>query len=270
MLRDSQILSYESDNMNIFQKCFGIKRHDLVFVREKIASFEASKKYFEMIKKRINHVPIQYLIGDWDFMDHTLRVGRGVLIPRDDTEVLVTQSAKLLSGVDKPVVLDLCSGSGAIAIVLDSLINNPDMQITAIEYSKDAYDYLKYNVKRHEKNINCLNMDIFKCYDNFEDGSVDAIISNPPYVCSKDMEHLQSEVKFEPEIALNGGKDGMDFYRVILGTWTKKLKKGGFLGLEIGIGQLNSILDMFKYYNMNSIKYFKDINGIYRAIFGVK
>lgn len=270
MLKDSKVQSYESDNMNIFQKCFGVKRHDLVFMREKTAPFESEKKYFEMIKKRINHIPVQYLIGDWNFMGHTLKVGEGVLIPRDDTEVLVMQSAEFLSGIDKPVVFDLCSGSGAIAIVLDSLVSNPDMQITAIEYSKYAYDYLKYNVKRHKKNINCLNMDIFKCHNNFEDESIDAIISNPPYICNEDMECLQSEVKFEPEMALNGGKDGMDFYRVILSKWTKKLKKGGLLGVEIGIGQLESILGMFENYNMNNIKYFKDINGVDRAVFAVK
>lgn len=270
MLIDGNIPSYESDNINIFQKCFGVKRHDLVFMREKVASFESVQKYFEMIKKRISHIPVQYLVGNWNFMNHDLKVGKGVLIPRDDTEVLVKESAKFLSDIDKPVVLDLCSGSGAIAIVLDSLVSNPDMQITAIEYSKDAYDYLKYNVKRHKKNINCLNMDIFECHDNFEDESIDAIISNPPYICSEDMEFLQPEVKFEPEMALNGGGDGMNFYRIILSKWTKKLKKGGLLGVEIGIGQLESILGMFENYNMNNIKYFKDINGVDRAVFAVK
>ena len=270
MLKDSKVQSYESDNMNIFQKCFGVKRHDLVFMREKTVTFESEKKYFEMIKKRINHIPVQYLIGNWNFMDHTLKVGEGVLIPRDDTEVLVKESTKFLSGIDKPVVFDLCSGSGAIAIALDSLVNNPNMQITAIEYSKDAYNYLKYNVKKYRKNINCLNMDIFKCYDNFKDESIDAIISNPPYICSEDIEFLQPEVKFEPEMALDGGKDGMDFYRLILSKWTKKLKKGGLLGVEIGIGQLESILGMFKNCKMNNIKYVKDINGIGRAVFAIK
>jgi release factor glutamine methyltransferase len=270
ILKKQKIQSYESDNINIFQNCFGIKRHDLVFVREKIAPFESAQKYFEMIKKRINGEPIQYLIGNWNFMGHDLKVGEGVLIPRDDTEVLILESVKLISKINKPIVFDLCSGSGAIAIVLDSLINNPDMKITAIEYSKEAYSYLEYNVKKHKKNIQCLNMNIFECHNLFADNSIDAIISNPPYICEEDVNSLQREVKFEPEIALNGGKDGLDFYRIILNKWVKKLKKGGFLGIEIGWGQLGSILDMFKICGLRDIISFKDINGVDRAVFAVK
>jgi release factor glutamine methyltransferase len=223
-----------------------------------------------MIKKRIDGMPVQYLIGNWNFMGHELKVGKGVLIPRDDTEVLILESAKLISKIHKPVVFDLCSGSGAIAIVLDSLINNPYMKVTAIEYSKKAYSYLDHNVKRHKKNIRCLNMNIFECHDIFDDNSIDAIISNPPYICSEDIESLQIEVKFEPEMALNGGKDGLDFYRIILNKWVKKLKKGGFLGVEIGAGQLENILDMFRSYGLRNIIFLKDINKIDRAIFAVK
>lgn len=270
ILKDNKIESYESDNMIIFEKCFGIRRHDLVLMREKVASFENIKKYFEMIEKRIMHIPVQYLVGDWEFMGHSLKVGKGVLIPRDDTEVLIKECAKFLLAVDKPKILDLCSGSGAIAIVLDTLISKPNIQITAIEYSKEAYNYLKCNVERHKKNIKCLNRDIFECYSDFEDESVDAIISNPPYICSEKIKSLQSEVKFEPVMALDGGKDGMDFYRVILSKWTRKLKKGGLLGVEIGIGQSETVLNMFKEYKISDIKCFKDINEIDRVVLGTK
>lgn len=228
-----------------------------------------------MLYRRSKGEPVQYITGVCEFMGIKLRVGNGVLIPRDDSEVLVTESVKILNlkinegEKDKPRIVDLCSGSGAIALSIAKFLNvNSD--IYAIELSKVAFNYLKKNIKLNNIYIKPILGNIIDSFIQFDDNSIDVIISNPPYIPSKDIKNLDEEVKMEPLIALDGGPDGLEFYRIICSRWLTKIKDGGFIAVEIGINQGRQVKNIFSLNGLTNIKTYLDINGIPRVIIGYK
>ncbi len=206
--------------------------------------------------------PLQYVIGKWDFFESEFYVGEGVLIPRPETEELVELALKELMAYQSPVVYDLCSGSGCIGLSIAKKIKSS--KVYCIEKSKDAFKYLTKNATGVDNAI-IINDDINNVIDIEE---ADLIISNPPYIKSGEISALQKEVSFEPRMALDGGDDGLDFYRIINNKWFPTLKKGGILLLEIGNEQgeeIKSILSNFK-----TVKVFKDLYGNDRMIKAVK
>lgn len=231
--------------------------------------FEEKDRLDEIIEKRLSGVPLQYIIGKWSFMDREYYVGEGVLIPRDDTEVCVRECLFMLSDKPCPNILDLCSGSGIIAITLSKLI--PDSSVTAVELEDAAFEYLKKNIESHNaKNVTALQGNIFQCHKNFEDGCFDAVISNPPYIKTDEIAGLQREVGYEPETALDGGKDGLDFYRCIAENWIPKLKNGGVVSLEIGETQAEEVCFLLEKSGIADLGIKRDIQGLDRTIFGTK
>lgn len=208
--------------------------------------------------------PLQYLLGTWDFLSLTLEVGDGVLIPRPETELLCEITAARLKGTAQPRVLDLCAGSGCVGLGIASLC--PSASVTAVEKSPEALGYLKRNLSRYPQwRVTPLCADILT-----EEIAVsepfDAIVSNPPYIPTAELPALQREVQHEPAMALDGGEDGLRFYRVIAERWIGHLRPGGFVAVEVGIGQAEAVARLFSQTGLTAVSCNEDFAGIPRVV----
>ena len=250
----------------LVEKVFGFNRLALITKGEEtVASEEKLAVLAELTEKRLNHEPLQYLLGKWSFMGIDLLVGEGVLVPRDDTEVVTSLCIDFLSGKENPSVIDLCAGSGAISLALEKYAN---CKVTAVELSDKAFSYLTQNIKLNNSAVNALNGDIFECHKDIADNSLDLIVSNPPYIKTADIASLQKEVQHEPAMALDGGESGLDFYRRIVPLWKSKLKTGGALAFELGEGQYDEVSRILADNGFGGITESIDFGGIQRAIIG--
>ncbi len=215
------------------------------------------------LARRKKGEPLQYILGKWEFYKGEFYVGKGVLIPRQDTETLVEVATQFLKTKENPKVIDLCSGSGCVAISIAT--DCPTAEIIAAEKYKKAYKFLEKNIKHNKtNNVTPMLLDITKK----PLGQYDLIVSNPPYITQKDMQTLSKEVKKEPKTALFGGEDGLYFYRVIAEKWIPCLKKGGKLAVEIGIGQDQEVIEIFKKAGLTNAEAQKDLCGVQRVVFG--
>ena len=230
-------------------------------------SDDATDEILSLAEKRISGVPLQYIIGEWDFMGRTFKVGEGVLIPRPETEILCQYVIDTLKGKKSPCVYDLCSGSGCIAISIK--LDTPDADVYAVEKSKDAYFYLNTNNKLlcTDSAVTLINGDIFNINEFKTLPEADIIVSNPPYINSDEIAGLQKEVQFEPAMALDGGSDGLDFYRLIINEWKSLLKSDGMFAFECGENQADAISDILKTNGFDSF-IIKDYNDIDRMVIG--
>lgn len=250
----------------LVEKVFGFNRLALITKGEEtVASEEKLAVLAELTEKRLNHEPLQYLLGKWSFMGIDLLVGEGVLVPRDDTEVVTSLCIDYLSRKESPNVIDLCAGSGAISLALEKYAN---CKVTAVELSDKAFSYLTQNIKLNNSAVNALNGDIFECHKDIADNSLDLIVSNPPYIKTADIASLQKEVQHEPAMALDGGESGLDFYRRIVPLWKSKLKAGGALAFELGEGQYDEVSRILADNGFGGITESIDFGGIQRAIIG--
>lgn len=248
------------------EKVFGFNRLALITKGEEtVASEEKLAVLAELTEKRLNHEPLQYLLGKWSFMGIDLLVGEGVLVPRDDTEVVTSLCIDYLSCKESPNVIDLCAGSGAISLALEKYAN---CKVTAVELSDKAFSYLTQNIKLNNSAVNALNGDIFECHKDIADNSLDLIVSNPLYIKTADIASLQKEVQHEPAMALDGGESGLDFYRRIVPLWKSKLKAGGALAFELGEGQYDEVSRILADNGFGGITESIDFGGIQRAIIG--
>ena len=231
----------------------------------KLGEYQSYKDDFVNMKRLADFLwrlktgePLQYVMGKWDFYESEFFVGEGVLIPRPETEELTELVIDYAKSLEKPVIFDLCSGSGCIGISVAKKLSNAF--VYCIEKSKDAYKYLERNAK-DVANVECILGDI---NNEFDLPSADIIVSNPPYIKSGDMKTLQKEVKKEPSMALDGGDDGLDFYRIINDKWKKYLKDNGRLFLEIGEDEGESIKDALSAFSNITVK--KDLSGNDRMV----
>lgn len=235
-----------------------------LILREEDIPDQLCEKAIAMAHRRVSGEPIQYILGSWSFIGRDYKVGEGVLIPRDDTEVVVAEALKRCDNIPKPVIVDLCTGSGIIAITLAKEL--PNATVFAVEKSDIAFSYLTENIALHQAKVHAIHADLQNCVNDFEDGSLDMIVSNPPYIRSAEIAGLQQEVQFEPRLALDGGEDGCDFYKMIITLWTPKLKKGGVIAFEIGEGQYEPVADLLKNAGYTDVSGAPDIQNITRAI----
>jgi release factor glutamine methyltransferase len=250
----------------------GITKGLLPLKGEEKAPEDLAEAIIAAAEQRALGRPLQYILGSWDFLSLTLEVGEGVLIPRPDTELLCETAAKLLStfdstfhGIEKPVVLDLCAGSGCVGLGVASLV--PDVKVIAVELSEQAFKYLRHNCERYpEYDIKAIQADVLSDSEKFGSG-FSAIVSNPPYIPSDQLPQLMREVRHEPEMALDGG-DGLVFYRSIVKDWIPKLVDGGFCAVEVGVGQAPVVAEMFLKVGLCGVEIFKDLNGIERVVIG--
>ena len=220
------------------------------------------------LTQRVEGRPLQYILGQWDFLTLTLQVGEGVLIPRPDTELLCETAARRLQGKSAPRVLDLCAGTGCVGLGVASL--TPGAAVTAVELSGDALPYLQENVRRYPAlDVTVRQGDVLADWDAYPAGW-DAILSNPPYIPTGDLPGLQREVRHEPTMALDGSADGLRFYRVIAEHWCRKLASGGFCAVEVGIGQAADVAALFAAAGLANTEIYPDLAGIPRVVLGRK
>ena len=264
ILSEAEIEAPELEARLLIEGVTGMNRASQIANSNSDISGEIQEKLISMAQKRAEHLPLQYILGKWSFMGFEFKVGEGVLIPRDDTEVLVGLCLDYLKASDGKTALDLCAGSGAISVALDKLAN---ADVTAVELSDKAYNFLLENIKG--TNIKPHKGYIFECYRDFEAKSFDLIASNPPYIKTDEIETLQTEVGYEPKTALDGGADGLDFYRAIARRWTPLLKSGGAMAFELGEGQAEYVGGLMADRGYINIKTAKDLGGTDRAIIGI-
>ncbi len=264
ILSEAEIEAPELEARLLIEGATGMNRASQIANSNSEISGEIQEKLISMAQKRAEHLPLQYILGKWSFMGFEFKVGEGVLIPRDDTEVLVGLCLDYLKASDGKTALDLCAGSGAVSVALDKLAN---ADVTAVELSDKAYNFLLENIKGTD--IKPYKGDIFECYRDFEAKSFDLIASNPPYIKTDEIETLQTEVGYEPKTALDGGADGLDFYRAIARRWTPLLKSGGAMAFELGEGQAEYVGGLMADHGYINIKTAKDLGGTDRAIIGI-
>lgn len=231
-----------------------MRKEDLIINEGMELEKNTEKEYLERIEKLIDDYPLQYITEKQEFMGDIFEVNENVLIPRQDTEILVEQALQYVHGD----VLELCTGSGIIAV---SIAKRADAVVTATDISEKALEVAEKNAKRHNCNIKFIKSDLF---DNVR-GKYDLIVANPPYIELETILNLDNQVKREPFIALNGGIDGLDFYRKIAEEANKFLKPEGYLCLEIGYNQKKSVIKILKE-KYEDIKCIKDLAGKDRVI----
>ena len=220
--------------------------------------------YLELTEKRCQRIPLQYLTGEQEFMGLPFAVNEHVLIPRQDTEVLVEEAISILkSEMPDADVLDLCTGSGCIGISIHSFC--PDTKVTGADISEEALQVAKHNALQNQVSVNFVHSDLFSGIS----GCFDMIVSNPPYIPSKVIDTLMPEVRdHEPVGALDGKEDGLYFYRKITEESVAHLNDGGYLLYEIGYDQAEAISGFMKEHGFNDIEVIRDLAGLDRVVRG--
>lgn len=222
---------------------------------------EVLTEYERVVEKRAEHVPLQYITGEQEFMGMTFKVNSNVLIPRQDTETLVEEALKVIE--PQMEVLDLCTGSGCI--LLSILKNAPNVHGTGSDISKQALLVAKENARLHDLDAEWVRGNLF---DNVS-GQYDVIVSNPPYIAQAELPMLMPEVlHFEPMQALDGGADGLDFYRSITAEAPQYLKENGYLFFEIGYDQGKAVQQLMQDAGFKDVTIRKDLAGNDRVVKG--
>lgn len=240
-----------------------------ILTPEEDAEEEAAQKAIAAAVCRAKGEPLQYIFGEWEFYGLPFKVGEGVLIPRPETEILVETALKEISSDSK--VIDLCSGSGCIPI---AIAKKTEAECFGIELSDAALQYFQINIKlnKAESKVKALKGDVLSPSGKLMSlipRDCDLITANPPYLTAKEMENLQREVRHEPDIALFGGADGLDFYRSIFGIWKEKLKDGGMFIVEVGDGQAETVTGIMEREGFKC-EIIKDYSGMQRAVTGIQ
>lgn len=262
---DSQTASLYA--RNLLCKASGLPYTTILAQRELYASQETCDGMEESVKRVLRGEPIAYVLGEWDFFGLTMKVDPNVLIPRDDTCAVTTLAINqaLFLG-SEPRILDLCTGSGCIGIAVASRVT--DARVTLADISREALAVAKQNIKEHKLGgrISCV------CVNALEEapaylGKFDMIISNPPYITTREMGELDNSVKdYEPHLALHGGDDGLDFYRAIAKHYAQALKPGGYLCFEFGMGQGDDVCRILEENQYQILDRTKDYNQVERAV----
>lgn len=248
----------EADVRWLMCECLGIKPSGLRFAsapdEEQLARFNA------MIARREAGEPLQYILGDQSFLDWSFRVDSRALIPRPETEEVCLKALDMLRGVHAPDVLDIGTGTGAIAISI--ALKRYDARVTAIDISSDALALARENAFHLHARVEFIKSDLLA---GVQGRRFDMIVSNPPYLTAEDMENLQSEVRREPALALFGGADGLDFYRRIIAAAPGALKPGGRIVFEVGAAQAGDVSALLEP-DFEKIEICRDINGAERIV----
>lgn len=221
-------------------------------------------QYNNMVDRRSRGEPLQYVLGEWDFMGMPFSVGEGVLIPRPETELLVECAIRELPVDRKISVIDLCAGTGCVGISIAARF--PNACVYMVEKSQSALTYLERNISRHNLgNTAAVAGDLFDGYLSFRLPEPAMILANPPYIPSAQIPRLQKEVLFEPSEALDGGNDGLKYYRAIHTLWWPFVKHKGALLMEFGDGQANAVSALFAEPSV-TIEIRNDFNEMQRII----
>lgn len=260
-LTDAGVQDAALDAWYLLQMVCKIERSYYYVHGEEDITQDAQKEYEIAVQKRAEHIPLQYIIGEQEFMGLRFKVNSNVLIPRQDTETLVEQVLKIVKPGMK--VLDLCTGSGCVLISV--LKNAPELTGMGSDISKTALLVAKENAKLHEVDAEWVRSDLF---DNITE-TFDVIMANPPYIPTGEILSLMPEVRdFEPENALDGGADGLDFYRKIAGQVKDYLNPGGYVYMEIGYDQGEAVSELMRNAGFTEVEVIKDLARNDRVVKG--
>ena len=260
-LTDAGVPDAALDAWYLLQMVCKIERSYYYVHGEEDITQDAQKEYEIAVQKRAEHIPLQYIIGEQEFMGLRFKVNSNVLIPRQDTETLVEQVLKIVKPGMK--VLDLCTGSGCVLISV--LKNAPELTGMGSDISKTALLVAKENAKLHEVDAEWVRSDLF---DNITE-TFDVIMANPPYIPAGEILSLMPEVRdFEPENALDGGADGLDFYRKIAGQVKDYLNPGGYVYMEIGYDQGEAVSELMRNAGFTEVEVIKDLARNDRVVKG--
>ncbi|MGO5022543.1 peptide chain release factor N(5)-glutamine methyltransferase [Lawsonibacter sp. LCP25S3_G6] len=232
-------------------------------------SAELERRVDELVQRRLAGEPVAYIIGEWEFYGLPMDVSHDVLIPRMDTEVLAERGIlKARESGEGARVLDLCAGSGCVGLAVAA--NAPQCRVVLGELSEGALRVCKQNVRRNELNarVTCLSVNAMEPPSSTL-WDFDVIVCNPPYIPTGDIAQLDISVRdYEPHMALDGGEDGLDFYRFIAAKWKSALRLGGTLIFEVGIGQAPQVEEILAQNGFEDIKTTADTQGIWRVVEG--
>ncbi len=264
MLKNNQIESPKLKARLLLQYVLDKPRQYLIVYDKEEITPKQQWEYFVNIDKLIQGIPLQHITHTQEFMKMDFYVDENVLIPRQDTEVLVEEVIKIAKNIKEPQILDLCTGSGAIGISIAKYV--PNAKIYAVDISTKALEIAQKNAKKQQvdKQIKFIKSDLF---EKIKGNKFDIIVSNPPYIKKEDIKYLSNEVQKEPQIALDGGYDGLDFYRKIVKQGIEHLKLDSYLCLEIGYDQKEKVIEIIeneKKYKNTYCK--KDLYGNDRVI----
>ena len=233
------------------------------------ASSDLERRVEELVQRRLAGEPVAYIVGEWEFYGLPLDVSRDVLIPRADTEVLAERAiAKAQTAGEGGRVLDLCAGSGCVGLAVAA--NAPNCRVVLADLSEGALRLCKQNVRRNGLNarVTCISANALEAPSSML-WDFDVIACNPPYIPTGDIEGLDVSVKeYEPLIALDGGVDGLDFYRVIASKWKSAIRLGGTLIFEVGIDQAEAVAQIMADNGFENIVTTEDTGGILRVVEG--
>lgn len=244
----------------LLSEAFSITRASYLLNKGKEASLEEKERYLGWIAVRATRYPLEYILGKQEFMGLSFKVNENVLIPRQDTEILVEG---VLNSAKQKKVLDMCTGSGCIAISLAKL--GEALEVHAVDISKEALMVAKENAKDNQVQVNFIESNLFQNVT----GKYDIIVSNPPYIESKEIETLMPEVReFEPMLALDGTEDGLHFYREISNAAPKYLTEEGEIFFEIGYNQGEAVTNILRAAGFAYTQVRKDLAGLDRVVYG--
>ena len=246
----------------MLETVFGVSRTDILLGRTGSLDDGRREQLLTLVQGRKERRPLQYLLGSWEFYGRPFIVGEGVLIPRPDTEILAEQVLAGLEHVKAPRVLELCGGSGCLAVTV--ALERPDAEVWCVEKSEAAFSYLKRNNDALGAGVHILLGDALDT--GCVEGDFDCILSNPPYLSDSDMRELEPEVRCEPAMALYGDADGLFFYRELTARWADRLRSGGLLAYEIGMGQQSQVAAIMQAAGLNTICQTMDYGGIIRVL----
>lgn len=264
--RDAETADFDTNC--IFQDLLGEKNP--MFAPKLPVSDDKAQEILSLAQRRSEGYPLQYLLGQWEFWGCNFKIGEGVLIPRPDTETLVEQVLDICrrKKMTTPKIADLCSGSGCIAAALKKEL--PRADVYAVELSDKALPYLRQNMELNGCDVHIIKGDVLECSTADKLTELDILVSNPPYLTAQDMSELQTEVRHEPESALFGGEDGLDFYRAMTSLWKSSIKTGGFIAYEFGMGQHDDVKAILEENGFTDVELRRDGGGIIRTAAAVK
>ena len=241
MLKSNNIDSPKLKARLLLQYILDKPRQYIIVYDNKEIDKKQQWEYFVNIEKITKGIPLQHITHKQEFMKMDFFVNEDVLIPRQDTEILVEEVIKIAKKKNRPKILDLCTGSGAIAISLKKFV--PNSGVYAVDISEKALEIARKNARKLEADVKFIKSNIF---ENLKKEKFDIIVSNPPYIKREDIMNLSEEVKNEPQIALDGGIDGLDFYKKISEQAIEYLKLDSYLCFEIGYNQKNEVIQIIE------------------------
>ncbi|QQK07911.1 peptide chain release factor N(5)-glutamine methyltransferase [Miniphocaeibacter halophilus] len=261
VIQDVLDLFSKVDGEIILKHYFNINKIDIVLNKNKKLEKKQEDLIYEIYKKYKRNYPLQYILGQWNFYGRDFFTEEGILIPRFETEILVEKILDL--NIDFRNILEIGVGSGIISITL--ALEMEKSQIIGVDISQKAIDLANRNKEKFNvKNCKFIKSDLFSSVSR--ENKFDLIVSNPPYINLEDMDKLEEKLSYEPENALYGGKDGLDFYREIIEKSKDYLKSNGVIAFEIGYNQGESIKEILSNHNFMDIEIFKDYNDFDRCI----